>query len=90
MFARQLWWARSPTHKAHPDFGCGQFDEGEVIFVVFFEAGGDGSKMLEFVEEAFDQVTEAIEVRAEGRDVECWLGLFEQIFGIAKWNACRV
>jgi hypothetical protein len=21
---------------------------------------------------------------------ECWLGLFEQIFGIAKWNACRV
>jgi hypothetical protein len=22
--------------------------------------------------------------------VKCWLGLFEQIFGIAKWNACRV
>jgi hypothetical protein len=21
---------------------------------------------------------------------KCWLGLFEQIFGIAKWNACRV
>jgi hypothetical protein len=22
--------------------------------------------------------------------IQCWLGLFEQIFGIAKWNACRV
>jgi len=33
---------------------------------VFFEAGCDSSEMLELVEEAFDQIAEAAEERAEG------------------------
>jgi hypothetical protein len=42
---------------------------------MFLEAGGDGSEMLEFVEQTFDQVMEAIEVRAGGRDINSsWHG----------------
>jgi len=36
---------------------------------VFFEAGRDCSEMFELVEEALDEVAEAIEVRAESGDV---------------------
>ena len=60
---------RSPTHKPEPYSDCGEFDEGEVVGVVLFIARRDGSEMLEFVEEAFDQVAEAIEIGAEGGDV---------------------
>jgi hypothetical protein len=60
---------RSPTHKSHPDAGCGKFDEGQVICIVFFEARCDGSEMLEFVEETFDQIT-AIEEVAERGNVD--------------------
>jgi len=41
----------------------------DVIFVAFFEAGRR-RRMLEFVEEPSDQVTEAIEVEAEDRDID--------------------
>jgi hypothetical protein len=33
--------------------------------VVLFEAGGDRPEVFEFVEEAFDEISEAIEVWAE-------------------------
>src|SRR5579863_5719515 len=66
-------WARctrSPTHKPHPDFGGGEFDEGKIVGIVFFEARGHGSEMLELVEEPLDEVAIAIEERAEGWDVD--------------------
>lgn len=52
-----------------PDFDGCEFDQGKVVFGVLFEAGGDGSEVLEFVEEALDEIALAIEVGAEGRDV---------------------
>jgi hypothetical protein len=42
---------RSPIHKPHPDFGCDEFDEGEVVGVVFFEIGHDGSELFALVEQ---------------------------------------
>ena len=54
---------------SHPDSGGGEFDEGEVVGVVLFVAGGDGPEVLELVEEALDEVAVAIEEGAEGRDV---------------------
>src|SRR5450631_358108 len=57
----------SPTRKAHPDFGWSEFDESKVVFAVLFEAGGDGTEVLEFAEEAFDEVAVAIEEGAERR-----------------------
>lgn len=62
--------SRSPTHKPHPDFGGDEFNDGEVVGIVFFEARGDGPEMLELVEEPLDEVAVAIEERAEGRDVD--------------------
>jgi maleate isomerase len=35
---------------------------------VLLEAGADGAEVLEFVEEAFDQVAVAVEKSTEGRD----------------------
>src|SRR6185437_6590637 len=55
-------WTRSPTHKAEPYLDGGEFDEGEVVGVVLFVARRYGTEMFELVEEAFDQVAEAIEV----------------------------
>ena len=37
---------------------------------MFFEACGDCSEMLELIEEAFDEISEAIQERAEGGDVD--------------------
>ena len=37
-----------------------------IIGVVFFVAGRHRAEMFEFVEEAFDEVSEAIEIGAEG------------------------
>ena len=61
--------SRSPTHKAEPYPDGGEFDEGEVGCVVLFVARRHGSEMFEFVEEAFDEISETIEIRAEGRNV---------------------
>ena len=54
--------SRSPTHKAHPDSGGGEFDEGEIVGVVLFEARCDGPEVFELIEEAFDKVSEAVEI----------------------------
>jgi len=62
--------SRSPTHKPHPNSGCGEFDEGKVIGIVFFETGRNRSEMFEFAEEALDEVTIAVEEGAEGGDVD--------------------
>ena len=59
---------RSPTHKAHPYFDCGELDECEEVCVVFFEAGGDGTEVLELVEEPLDPIAVAIKQAAEGGD----------------------
>ena len=56
---------------AHPDACGGELDEGEVVGVVLFVAGGDGAEVLELVEEALDEVAVAVEEGAEGGDVHC-------------------
>jgi len=61
---------RSPTDKSHPDSYCGEFDEGEVVGVVFFEAGGLGSEVFELVEDAFDEISKAVEIWTERGDVD--------------------
>jgi hypothetical protein len=61
---------RSPTHKAHPDSRGGEFDECKIVGVVFFEARGDSPEMFELVEEALDEIAQAIEVGAENRDID--------------------
>ena len=61
---------RSPTHKPHPDSRCGEFDEREIVGVVFFETRCDRSEMFEFVEEAFNEVSETIEIGAERRNFD--------------------
>ena len=43
------------------DHGAGELDAGEEICGEFVIAGGDGTKVLEFVEEALDEVALAIE-----------------------------
>ena len=60
--------SRSRTHKSEPYSDCGEFDDGEIIGVVFFVAGRHRAEMFEFVEEAFDEISEAIEIGAEGGD----------------------
>src|SRR5215212_8687590 len=62
--------SRSPTHKPHPDLESGELDEGEIIGVVLLEASGDGSEVLELVEEALDEVAVAVQEWAEGRNVD--------------------
>src|ERR1700722_1033232 len=61
--------SRSPTHKPKPYPDGGEFDEGEVVGVVLFVARRPGPEMFEFVEEALDEISKAIEVAAEGGDV---------------------
>src|SRR5579871_7037156 len=62
--------SRSSTHKPHPDTCGDEFNDSEVVGVVFFEARGNGSEMLDLVEEPLDEVAIAIEKRAEGRNVD--------------------
>jgi hypothetical protein len=52
---------RSPTHKPHPDSGGGELQQGEIVGVVFLKARCNGSEVFELVEEALDQVAEAVE-----------------------------
>ena len=62
--------ALGTTHKPHPDSRGGQFDEGEIVGVVLFEACGNGAEVLQLVEETLDEIAEAIEEGAERRNVE--------------------
>src|SRR6185437_10806900 len=62
--------SRSPTHKPHPDTCSDEFDDGEVVGVVLFEARGDGSEMLDLAEEPLDEVSIAVEEGTEGRNVD--------------------
>ena len=52
---------------AQPDAGCGEFDEGEEIGVVFLVSGRDGPVMLELREEPFDPVASSVGVAVERR-----------------------
>jgi len=52
-----------------PDTDRGEFDEGEVVGGVLLLSCGDGSVMLEFVEEGLDEVPVAVQEGAEGRQV---------------------
>src|SRR5207248_3060419 len=61
---------RSPTHKAHPDSCRSEFDQGQIIGGVLLVAGCDGTEVLEFVEEAFDQIPATVEGGAEGQDID--------------------
>ena len=61
---------RSPTHKSQPDAGGGELDEREVVGVVLFEASGDSSEVLNLVEEALDEIAEAMKETTEGGDVD--------------------
>jgi hypothetical protein len=46
---------------AHPD-SCGcEFDECEIVGGVLLVPGGDGSEVLELVEEALDEVPVAVQ-----------------------------
>ena len=59
-----------------PDSDGGELDQGEIVYVVLFVARSDGSEVLQLVEEPLDQVTEAVEILAEGWDVDpSWVGL---------------
>src|SRR5262245_31578760 len=53
----------------HPNSGGGEFDESEIIGVILFEPRCDGPEMLQFAEEALDQIAIAVEEGAEGRDL---------------------
>src|SRR5437868_14352012 len=59
---------RSPTHKAHPDSCRGEFDQGQIIRIVLLVSSGDSAEVLEFVEEAFDQISAFVQESAEYRD----------------------
>src|SRR4051812_36627596 len=55
---------------AHPD-SCGcEFDECEIVGGVLLVPGGDGSEVLELVEEALDAVPRSVQEGAEGGFVE--------------------
>jgi hypothetical protein len=43
------------------DHGAGELDAGEEVSGEFVVAGGDGAKVLEFVEEALDEIALAVE-----------------------------
>jgi CO/xanthine dehydrogenase Mo-binding subunit len=68
-FASFIELTRSPTHKPHPNSGCCEFDEREVVGVVLFVSRGDGTEVFELVEEAFAEIAVSIEEAAERRDV---------------------
>src|ERR1700712_4012277 len=54
----------------HQNSRCGELDDGEIVCVVLFESSGKGSKMLDPVEEALDEISVSVEEGAEGRDVD--------------------
>jgi hypothetical protein len=70
---RRWWRGRSALGhrliKAHPDSGCCEFDGGEIIVIALVVPGGDGTEMLEFVEEALDEVALSIKPLVERRQV---------------------
>lgn len=45
------------------------FDESKIIGVVLFETCGDGTEVLQLIEETLNEVAEAVEEGAERRDV---------------------
>jgi len=49
-----------------------EYNGGEEVRSLLFEAGGDGSELFEFAEEAFDEVAPAIEFAISLR-LYCWL-----------------
>ena len=59
--------SRSPTHKSQPYSGSGKLHEREVVDIVLLVSGRDSPEVLEFVEEAFDEVTVSVEEGAERR-----------------------
>jgi hypothetical protein len=61
-------YSRSPTNKPHPDSCGGELYDGKMVCVVLFEAGCDGSEVLDLVKEAIDQIAVAIQ---EGAESQC-------------------
>jgi len=59
--------------KSHPDSHRSHFDESEIVGVVLFETCGDGSEVLQLIEETLNEVAEAVEEGAERRDVDAVL-----------------
>lgn len=55
----------TPTHKAHPDAGGGEFDQGEAVGVVLSKRVARPG-MLELVEEVLDEIAVAVEPRLNG------------------------
>src|SRR5882672_4646632 len=55
--------------KAHPNSDRGELYASEIVVVAFVVSGGDGAEVLEFVEEALDQIASAIEPLVKGRKV---------------------
>src|SRR5690606_28984620 len=56
--------------RSQPYSDGSELDECEVVVGVFFVSRGDGAEVLEFVEEALDEVSVAIKKGTEGRRVE--------------------
>src|SRR5690625_573439 len=56
--------------RSQPYADGSELDECEVVGGVFFVSHGDGAEVLEFVEEALDEVSVAIKKGTEGRRVE--------------------
>src|SRR5690606_7615002 len=56
--------------RSQPYSDGSELDECEVVGGVFFVSRGDGAEVLEFVEEALDEVSVAIKKGTEGRRVE--------------------
>lgn len=49
-----------------PDAGCGEHDGGEEVCCGFIVARGDAAEVLEFAEEAFDEVAVAVDLGIDG------------------------
>ena len=48
--------SRSPTHKAHPNSGGGEFDDCEIVFGMLFVSGSDSTVVFDFAKEPLDCV----------------------------------
>lgn len=55
-----IWRARLNRHLAHPDHSTGEVQTSQEMDSAAVVARGDMPKMLEFVEEAFDAVTQPV------------------------------
>ena len=51
-----VWFPRSPTHKAHPNSGGGEFDDCEIVFGMLFVSGSDSTVVFDFAKEPLDCV----------------------------------